>query len=93
MGGMSSLSATRNPILQAVGLIVGALVTVIAILIGAVMLSLGIGLVVLVGLVMFVRVRWLKHRMKQTGSPTDDIPSGEITGVEYTVIKERAIDE
>ena len=90
---MSSLSATRNPILQAVGLIVGALVTVIAILIGAVMLSLGIGLVVLVGLVMFVRVRWLKHRMKQTKAPTDDIPSGEITGVEYTVVKERAIDE
>jgi len=90
---MGHLSATENPILQAVGLIVGALIAVIAILIGAVMLSLGIGLVVLAGLVMFVRVRWLKHRMKQTGTPTNDIPSGEITGVEYTVVKERAIDE
>ena len=93
MGGMGYLSATENPILQAVGLIVGALVTVGAILVGAVVLSLGIGLVVLVGLVMFVRVRWLKHRMKQTVTPTDDMPSGEITGVKYTVVKERTIDE
>ncbi len=93
MGGMGYLSATENPILQAVGLIVGALVTVGAILVGAVVLSLGIGLVVLVGLVMFVRVRWLKHWMKQTGTPTDDMPSGEITSVKYTVVKERAIDE
>ena len=93
MGGMSYLSSTENPILQAVGLIVGILVTVGAILIGAVVLSLGIGLVVLVGLVMFVRIRWLKYRMKQTGTSADDIPSGEITGVEYTVVKERAIDE
>jgi len=91
---MNRLTASTNPILQIVGLIVGALLTVGAILVGAAVLSLIVGLAVVGGLVLFVRVWWLRRRMERAGgSAAREPPAGEIVGVEYTIVKERTVDE
>lgn len=90
---MNRVSSSGNPILQIVGLIVGVVVTVGAILVGAVVLSFAIGFAVLAGLVLFVRVWWLRRRMARATGPAARRPSGEIAGVEYTIVKERTVDE
>lgn len=90
---MNRLSASGNPILQIAGLIVGAVVTVGAILVGAVVLSFAIGFAVLAGLVLLVRVWWLRRRMERAAGPGSRRPTGEIAGVEYTIVKERTVDE
>ncbi len=90
---MSRLGASGNPILQLAGLILGALVAVGAVLVGAVILSFIIGFAVLAGLVAFVRLWWLRRRMQKASSgPTRKVP-GEIVEVEYTIVKERTVDE
>ena len=91
MASMNRLSASDNPLLQIVGLIVGALVTVAAVLLGAVVLSFVVGFAVLAGLVMFVRIWWLRRRMERAAGSAGRRPEGEIVGVEYTVVKERTV--
>ncbi len=97
---MYRVSASRNPILQVAGLLVGAVVTVGAIFVGAVLLSLFLGLAVIAGLVLFVRVWWLRRRgmRKATGyaqrtaaGNSRRTAAGEIVEVEYTVVKERPV--
>lgn len=86
-------SASQNPILQVAGLILGAIVAVGAVLVGAVVLSFIIGFAVLAGLVLFVRLWWLRRRMERAaGRPTGRGP-GEIVEVEYTIVKERTVDD
>ena len=89
---MNRLSASENPILQLAGLILGALVAVGAVLVGAVVLSFIIGFAVLAGLVLFVRLWWLRRRMQRSAGGATGRP-GEIVEVEYTVVKERTVDE
>ena len=91
---MNRLSASENPILQVAGLILGALVAVGAVLVGAVVLSFIIGFAVLAGLVLFVRLWWLRRRMeKSAGSRATGRGPAEIVEVEYTVVKERTVDD
>ena len=90
---MSRLGASGNPILQLAGLILGVLVAIGAVLVGAVILSFIIGFAVLAGLVAFVRLWWLRRRMQKAPiGPTRKVP-GEIVEVEYTIVKERTVDE
>ena len=90
---MNRLSASENPILQLAGLILGALVAVGAVLVGAVVLSFIIGFAVLAGLVLFVRLWWLRRRMQRSAGGASGSRPGEIVEVEYTVVKERTVDE
>ena len=93
---MNRLSASHNPILQVAGLLVGVLVSVAAVLVGAVVLSLVIGLAVLAGLVFSVRVWWLRWRMQRAARTAHEAtrgPRGEIVAVEYTVVKERTVGQ
>ena len=90
---MNRLSASHNPILQVAGLLVGVLVSVAAVLVGAVVLSLVIGLAVLTGLVFSVRVWWLRRRMQRAVREASRGPRGEIVAVEYTVVKERTVGQ
>ena len=96
---MSRLGASGNPILQLAGLILGVLVAIGAVLVGAVILSFIIGFAVLAGLVAFARLWWLRRRMQKASSgpsgpsgPTREVP-GDIVEVEYTIVKERTVDE
>ena len=102
---MSRLGASGNPILQLAGLILGVLVAIGAVLVGAVILSFIIGFAVLAGLVAFARLCWLRRRMQKASSgssgssgpsgpsgPTREVP-GDIVEVEYTIVKERTVDE
>ncbi len=96
---MSRLGASGNPILQLAGLILGVLVAIGAVLVGAVILSFIIGFAVLAGLVAFTRLWWLRRRMQKSSSgpsgpngPTRKVP-GDIVEVEYTIVKERTVDE
>ena len=96
---MSRLGASGNPILQLAGLILGVLVAIGAVLVGAVILSFIIGFAVLAGLVAFARLCWLRRRMQKASSgssgpsgPTRKVP-GDIVEVEYTIVKERTVDE
>ena len=93
---MSRLGASGNPILQLAGLILGVLVAIGAVLVGAVILSFIIGFAVLAGLVAFARLWWLRRRMQKASSgpsgPTRKVP-GDIVEVEYTIVKERTVDE
>jgi hypothetical protein len=90
---MNRLSASDNPIVQVVGLLLGALFAVGAVLVGAVVLSFFIGFAVLAGLVVFIRLWWLRRRMERAAGASTRRRSGEIVEVEYTVVKERAVDE
>ena len=89
---INRMKASRNPVLQAVGLIIGAVVTVAAVLVGAVLLSFVVGFVVLMGLLMYARVWWARRCHKKTlGGSADGTPT-DIVNVQYTVVKERNMD-
>ena len=86
---MRPLTTSGNPLVQVVGLFAGALVAVGAILLGTVLLALVLGLAVIAGLVLFVRVRWLRFRRGRAAAGGARRPDGEIVEVEYTVVEER----
>ena len=78
-----------NPILQVFALIGAAILAVGAIFIGAIFLSLFLGLAVIAGLVLYIRLWWLRHKAGKAtagGQPR----SGEYVEVEYTVVRERS---
>lgn len=90
-----NLNAPTNPFLQAVYFIVGGVALIGAILMGAVILSVALGLAIIFGLVVFVRVWWLKRqirrRMQQGGQKQEQNGPQDpnIIEVEYTVVDER----
>ena len=90
---MNRLSASENPLVQLAGLVLGVLFAVGAVLVGAVVLSFFIGFAVLAGLVVFIRLWWLRRRMERAAGPASRNRPGEIVEVEYTVVKERTVDE
>lgn len=77
-----------NPILQALALIGAAILAAGAIFIGAIFLSLFLGLAVIAGLVLYIRLWWLRRRTGQTAATGRPRP-GEYVEVEYTVVRER----
>jgi len=77
-----------NPILQVFALIGAALLAAGAIFIGAIFLSLFLGLAVIAGLVLYIRLWWLRRRAGQTAATGRQRP-GEYVEVEYTVVRER----
>lgn len=90
---MNRMTASRNPILQAVGLIIGAVVAVAAVLVGAVLLSFIIGFVVLMGMLIYVRAWWARRGIKKAAGGFTDDPPKDLVNVQYTVVKERNVDD
>lgn len=87
-----TISPPTNPVLQVLYFLVGGLLLIGAVLIGAVILAIALGLALIVGLVVYARVWWLKRKFARSGSTgAGRRPgSGEQTlEVEYTVIRER----
>jgi uncharacterized Tic20 family protein len=90
---MNRMTASRNPILQAIGLIIGAVVAVAAVLVGAVLLSFIIGFVVLMGMLIYARSWWARRGIKKASSGFADDKPKDIVNVQYTVVKERNPDD
>ena len=83
---------SRNPLVQIAAIVVSALVIVGAVLLGAVVLSFFVGFAVLVWLVVTLRLWWLRRRLRR-GETGHGTRSGEIVGVEYTVVEERSVNQ
>jgi len=79
----------ENPLLQFVALIVAAIVAIGAVFLGAILLSLFLGFALIAGLVLYIRVWWLRRSLgkRAEGRSTQ---SGEFVEVEYTVVDERS---
>ena len=80
----------ENPILQVLVLVMGAVVAVGAIFVGAILLSLFLGLAVIAGLVLYIRLWWLRRR---SGSGKSRGRSDRFVEVEYTVVDERPMPD
>ena len=85
------LQFSRNPLVQIAAIVVAVLVTVGAVLVGAVVLSFFVGLAILAWLVLTIRFWWLRRRTPR-GEAGAGAQRGEILGAEYTVIEERSVD-
>jgi hypothetical protein len=72
-----------NPILQVLYFVAGGVILIGAIVMGAVLLAVALGIAIVVGLVIFARVWWLKRKFRAAARQSEAIE------VEYTVIDER----
>jgi len=79
-----------NPILQFFALVAAALIAVGAILLGAIVFTFFLGLAVIGGLVLYIRLWWLRRRSANI-SRTTRSRSGDIVEVEYTVVRQRSM--
>lgn len=80
----------ENPILQVLVLVMGAVVAVGAIFVGAILLSLFLGLAVIAGLVLYIRLWWLRRGLRSGKSRSR---SDRFVEVEYTVVDERPMPD
>jgi len=80
----------NNPLLQFVALIVAAVLAVGAVFVGAILLSFFLGLAVIAGIILYIRLWWIGRRIRKQGSGSGG-QRGEFVEVEYTVIDERAV--
>ena len=82
-----------NPILQALYFVVGGILLIGAVIVGAVVLAFVLGFAIVVGLVVYARVWWLSRKLAgRRGSPSpgrDGSSGSEVLEVEYTVVSER----
>lgn len=80
-----------NPLLQGLYLVVGGLLLVGAMLMGAVILTLVLSAAFVLGIVFWVRWWWLKRKLPRGNGPRDadgQPHRGEVIDVEYTVVEE-----
>ena len=82
----------ENPLLQFVALVVAAIVAVGAVFLGAILLSLFLGLAVIVGIVLYVRLWWLGRSLSKRAE-RKGARSGDFVEVEYTVVEERSTSD
>ena len=82
-----------NPFLQALYFVAGGVLLIGAILMGAVILAIALGIAIVAGLVVFVRVWWLKRKIERArrkrGGRSGTQDSEKVIEVEYTVVDER----
>ena len=87
------LERPTNPLLQAVYLVVGALLLIGALVMGAVILAFVLGFALVFGIVFWIRLWWLRRKlMRGSGAAArrvDRAQEGDLIEVEYTVVEER----
>jgi hypothetical protein len=90
---MYTFKPPTNPILQILYFLVGCVLLIGAFLLGTVILAFVFGFAIILGVIVYVRVWWLKRKFARSGrnpaaeqSPSND---SEVIEVEYTVVDER----
>ena len=82
-----------NPFLQVLYFLVGGVLLIGAFLLGTVILAFVFGFAIVLGLIIYVRVWWLKRKFARSGRNPAAEPSqsneSEVIEVEYTVVDER----
>lgn len=90
---MYTFNAPTNPVLQVLYFLVGGVLLIGAVVMGAVILAFVFGFAVVLGIVIYIRVWWLKRKFEKSGrrpgGPAGDASSSRIFEVEYTVVDER----
>ncbi len=83
-----SFSPPTNPFLQVLYFIVGGIVLIGAVLMGAVILAIALGIAIILGLVIYARVWWLKRKLGRSARSRRQA-GDDVLEVEYTVVDER----
>jgi hypothetical protein len=83
-----------NPLLQILYFVLGAILLIGAVIVGAFVLAFVLGLAVVVGLVVYARVWWLSRKLAKTQGSSGSGQGGgssdsEVLEVEYRVVGER----
>lgn len=82
-----------NPILQVLYFLVGGVLLIGAFFMGAIILAVVLGLAVILGIIIYVRVWWLQRKMARSSRKSGGEPSqsseSTVIEVEYTVVDER----
>jgi hypothetical protein len=81
-----------NPLLQILSLLAFVVLLIGAVFVGAVILSLVLGLAAIAALVFSVRIWWLRRKLRKGWNDLErgDPQSGQIIDVSYTVVEERS---
>jgi hypothetical protein len=92
-----------NPLMQILYLIVGAILVIASIVMGAVILAFVFGFALVFGIIVWIRIWWLQRKFRraagsgQKGPKAGQRPGAgdgvEITQVEYHVVREQPRDE
>jgi len=82
-----------NPIVQIIGFVIAVLVAIGAVFLGAVVLSFFIGFAIIGWIILSIRVWWLRRQMYPRSRTNHGSRPGEIVEVEYSVVKERAMNQ
>jgi membrane protein implicated in regulation of membrane protease activity len=77
-----------NPVLQVLSLMAAGVVMIGAVLLGAVLLAFVFGFAVLAGVVLVIRLWWLRRKLQRSGR-RDGAEGGRIIEVEYRVVDEQ----
>lgn len=83
-----NLNLPSNPFLQALYFVLGGVLLIGAVLMGAILLAVGLGVAIVLAIVIYARVWWLSRRQGKSPGRTTGRTS-EVLEVEYTVVDER----
>jgi len=82
-----------NPILQFIYFLLGAVLLIGAILMGAVILAIALAGAVIIGVIVWIRIWWFKRKLppqaKNAAANKEASGAADVLEVEYTVIEER----
>lgn len=85
-----AVGTSTNPVMQALYLLVGGVLLIGALIMGAVILAVVVGLALIFGIVVWLRIWWLRRKLgKAARRQGKSGTSGEVIEVEYTVVDER----
>ena len=88
-----TIRTSNNPIIQVLYFLIGGVLLIGAVIIGGVILAFVFGFAVILGIVIYLRVWWLKRKFAKSGRASGTGPRNssteEVIEVEYTVVEER----
>lgn len=89
-----TVGTSTNPVMQVLYLLVGGVLLIGAVLIGSVILAVVLGFALIFGIVIWLRIWWLRRKMQKSGRSgagkrPNETSSGNVIEVEYTVVDER----
>lgn len=92
MNARPSFAASQNPLVQGLSLLVGAVLLVAAIIFGAFLLAIAIGVGFVFAVIILGRAWWIRRQLERAGRGAARGRAGPAAGrvieVEYTVIDE-----